>query len=1029
MKKNNIRKLGDSIWKYNYSLSSIFITLLNLSNLLNPRFVKLACFITILVSSQVVFGQSKNVKITVLEDSGKPLEGVLITSLGQSNESAMTDKTGIATLNVTTGSLIKLQFNDMQKTIEVKSPTVNVQLSKADKNVILGFNNTTSVDELTSSVAVVYSNSLERNPLNNPTESLFGQLLGLMALQNAGEPWNRNASLNIRGVASLGNNSLLTLVDGFERDLASLSLAEIESVTVLKDGTALARFGQRGANGVLLVTTKRGDYNSSKVKVSYDQSIHSAFRKPDFLNAYDFARSVNSASILDGNAPIYSDLDVAGFQNNENPFLLPNVNWFNETLKDYGTNANLNTSFYGGGKTVKYFALLNYQNERGLFDNTNLDNRYDSQLKYDRFNFRTNFDVDLTKTTKFIANFSGNITSLNQPGATASSVMDAIYSVPSAAFPVRTQNGNFGGTSFYANNPVALVSSTGVRQPNGRYISANAIVTQDLNNWIKGLSAEAAVGYDNGVNYNESKIRTFLYENVSFQRDPNTGAISNTNSVLFGSETDLTYSQSFGDQIRLATLFGKVNYNTSVGNSLLKTSLMYHQDKRVRNGQYNTFLHQNMIASANYSYKDRYFVDGVLSYSGSSILPQGNRFGFFPAISAGWVINREDFLKNSKAIDYLKLRASWGMSGNNIMAANLSEQAFNAGGGYFFNNNNAAASGIREGRLATAGLTYENSTKTNIGIDLSLFKKLSATIDAFYDNRTDILVSTSGAIPSTLGITAPIENAGRVKNRGIETSLLWKNDTGKSKYYVGGNFIFVRNKIVNMNEEFQPFDYLKETGRPIGQQFGLQSLGFFRDQADIDNSPRQLFSQVRPGDIKYKDQNDDGVIDNLDVVSMGYANATPEMYFGLNLGYEIKGFGVDVVLQGIANRTVFLNTKSVFWPLRGNSSISSFSANSWTPEAAATATLPRLSLLENANNYRRNDIWLENGDYLKLRLVNFYYNLPKNLVSKLKLQRAQLYVRGTNLFSFDNIQVTDPESIGIEYPSLSTYNLGMKVEF
>jgi hypothetical protein len=312
---------------------------------------------------------------------------------------------------------------------------------------------------------------------------------------------------------------------------------------------------------------------------------------------------------------------------------------------------------------------------------------------------------------------------------------------------------------------------------------------------------------------------------------------------------------------------------------------------------------------------------------------------------------------------------------------------------------------------------------------VSLFGGLSATIDAFYDNRKDILVSTSGAIPSNLGVTAPIANEGQVKNRGIETSLLWRKDAGNSKYYVGGNFLFAKNKIVNMNEEFQPYDYLKETGNSVGQQFGLQSIGFFRDQADIDNSPRQLFSQVRPGDVKYKDQNDDGFIDNLDNVSIGYANNTPELYYGFNLGYEIKGIGLDVVLQGIANKTVFLNTKSVFWPLRGNSSISTFSANSWTPGATETATLPRLSMLENENNYRRNDIWLERGDYLKLRLVNLYYNIPRQMLSKIKLQNAQIYLRGTNLFSFDNIKVTDPESIGISYPSLSTYNLGMKVEF
>ncbi|WP_017256964.1 SusC/RagA family TonB-linked outer membrane protein [Pedobacter arcticus] len=983
----------------------------------------------ILVSHQLAFGQSNGVKITILDDSGKPFEGVVIESVTNNKNSVMTDKSGAATLDIAVNSLIRISFSDMQKTIEVKSETVKAQLSVEDKNINLGFGTSKSVDELTSSVAVVYHNELEKSSLNNPSESLFGQLSGLMVQQNSGEPWNRNATLNVRGTGTLGNNTPLVLVDGFEQDLASVSLPEIGSVSVLKDGAALARYGQRGANGVILVTTKRGEYNSSKVSVSYDQGFNFAFRKPDFLNGYDYARSINSASVLDGNAAVYSDQDVNGFKTNENPFLLPNVNWFDETLRDYGTNANLNTSFFGGGKTVKYFALLNYQNERGLFDNTSLDKRYDSQLKYDRLNFRTNFDIDLTKTTKFLLNVSGNLNGRNEPGARASGIMDAIYSIPSAAFPVKTESGNWGGTSFYDNNPVALVSSTGVRQPNGRRISVNGQISQDLSAWVKGLSADAAVSYDNGVDYYENKTRTFLYENVSFARDPVTGEITFTNPTVYGSETDLNYGQSFGDQIRLATIFGKVNYDTKLGDGALKTSLMYHQDKRVRDGQYNTFLHQNMVALAGYSLKNRYFVDGVLSYSGSSVLPQGNRFGFFPAISAGWIVNREDFLKSNTVIDYLKLRASWGMSGNDIMSANLSEQAFGSGGDYFFNDNNSAAGGILEGRLATTGLTYENSTKTDIGIDMNLFGSLSVTLDAFYDIRKNILVSTGGAIPTALGVTAPTSNAGEVRNRGVEASILWSKSTDNFKYHIGGNFTFSKNKIINMNEEFQPYDYLKETGNSVGQQFGLQSLGFFKDQSDINNNPKQLFSDVRPGDVKYKDQNKDGFIDNLDIVPIGYASNTPEMYYALNLGYEMKGIGLDVVLQGIANKTVFLNTKSVFWPLRGNTSISSFSNNSWTPTTAETATLPRLTLLENANNYRKNDIWLTSGDYLKLRRVDLYYNFPQGLVKKIKLEKAQLYVRGSNLFSSDNIKVTDPESIGIDYPSLATYNLGIKLEF
>jgi TonB-linked SusC/RagA family outer membrane protein len=1029
MKKNKIGQLRNNNMKNTYLSSSAFLCFQNMLKITSQGLTKFLCLMTLIISSQMVLGQSRDVNISVFNDFGKPFQGVHIQSVESPDKSVITDKDGYAILNIPNNGLIKLSFNNMHKTVPVKTQLVKVHLGKLDTKINLGFGMSKPVDEITSSIATVYSDKLDKSSLNNPTESLFGKLTGLMVLQNGGTPWSRTPDFNVRGRGTLSSNTLLVMVDGFERDMASLSLKDIESVSVLKDGTALARYGQRGANGVLLVTTKRGDYNSFKVDVSYDHGWNFAIRKPEFLGSYEYARTVNLASILDGNSPIYSDQDLYGFQSKENLFLLPNVNWFDETFKDFGTTTNINTNFSGGGKTIKYFASLNYQNERGLFNNTNLDSRYDSQLKYDRLNFRTNLDVDVTNTTKFIVNVAGNIDGRTEPGAGVSAIMNALYSIPSAAFPVKTPSGKWGGTEFYNNNPVALVSSTGVRQPNGRQIMGDAQILQDLSGLVKGLSTEVALAYDNEVLYTETKSRNFLYESLSYSRDPQTGTINNTFSKFYGSETDLIFSKGFGDQVRHATLYGKLNYDKSWENSNLNTSVMYHQDKRVNDGQYNTFLRQNIVGSASYNYKNRYFIDGVMSYSGSSVLPKEDRFGLFPAISAGWVLNREKFLKNYKTIDNLKLRASWGMSGNNIMSPNLYDQAFSSGGGYNFNNNNNSFSGIREGRLASQSLTYENSIKTNIGFDMGLLGGLSMTVDAFYDKRENILVATNSTIPSLIGVTTAIENAGEVKNKGIETSVLWKGEVGYSKYYFGGNFTFAKNEIVEMNEEFQPYDYLKQTGNSIGQQYGLQSIGFFSDQNDINSSPQQLFSVVRPGDIKYKDQNNDGVIDNLDVVPIGYSNNNPEMYYAINFGYEIKGIGIDVLFQGIANKTLYLNTKSVFWPLRNNNTISDLSANSWTPETAQTATLPRLSLLENSNNFRKNDIWLTSGDYLKLRHFELFYNLPSSLVNKLKMQKTKIYARGMNLLSFDAIGVTDPEATGVNYPTLASYHLGIKLEF
>ena len=975
--------------------------------------------------------QSANIKIYVVDASDKPFSGVLVESVSNPSISSVTDSEGIASLDMLPTGLVRVFHNDMEKIISIKGINSTIQLKNSDKKVNVGYGIMKSVDEISTSIDVVYSDKLEKSSLLNPMESLYGKFKGLMVLQNGGEPWNRNPDLFLRGKGTTGNNRILVLVDGFERDLASLSLQDIENVSVLKDGTDVSKYGVRGANGVILVTTKRGESNSFHVGASFDKGWNIPFRRPKFLDSYGYATAVNQASALDGGLPVYSAQDLQDYKNGTSPLSHPNVDWWDETMRDYGFTNNLNTSFWGGGKSIKYFVSLNYQNERGLIDNTNLDSRYDSKLKYDRLNFRMNLDIEITKSTKFIVDASGFIGGQNEPFARTSSIINAIYSVPSAIFPVRTASGEWGGTQFYNNNPVALASSTGNSKPNYRTLYANGKIVQDLGSWVKGLSAEVAVAYDNYASFFENNFRTFLYQNTPFTRDPNTGVITFGTPQTFGTDTDLTNFQSFGDQIRHATGIGKINYETKWNNSKVNASVLYQEDKRVNDGQFNTFLRQNFMSAASYSFKNRYFIDGVLSYSGTSLLPKDGRFGLFPAVSAGWIVNRENFLKGNKDINYLKIRGSWSKSGNDLIPSNnLDRQFFNNGGTYNFGLGNTGNTGIREGRIATTGLTFESSEKVNVGVNMELFGKLSVNIDAFRDRRTDIIITTAGAVPSLLGITAPFENAGIVDNRGIESSFMWKKQVDKLKYFVGGNLTCAKNKILDDNEEFRPYDYLKQTGNSIGQQYGLQSIGFFENQADIDNSPLQIYNIVRPGDIKYKDQNSDGVIDNLDTVKIGSSADNPEFYYALNFGFETEGgFGLDILFQGIANKTLYLNTKSIFVPLVGQNNISSFSEGSWTPETAQTASLPRLTLLSNDNNYRKNDIWLRSGNYLKMRHFEFYYNIPSSFAKKISINKAKLYARGMNILSFDNLNIVDPEAIGITYPTLASYHLGINIEF
>ncbi len=1065
MKKNKTEQLNDAIMKK--LLLNIGAThFQNVKKIKNLEFSRMVLVCILLVSFQKVSSQNESpnaneldqlakptisinkaslqsggLVVYVIDEFDKPFSGVLVESVTNPAISKITDNEGIASLDMLPTGLVRVFYNDMEKIISVNSLNTTVQLKKSDKKINVGYGIMKTVDEISTSIDVVYSDKLDKSSLLNPAESLYGKLKGLMALQNGGEPWNRNPDLFIRGQGTSGNNRILVLVDGFERELASLSLLDIESISVLKDGTDVAKYGLRGANGVILVTTKRGESNSFNVSASYDKGWNVPFRKPKFLNSYGYAKAVNQARLNDGLAPKYSAQDVQDYKSGVHPYSHPNVDWWDETFKDYGITNNLNTSFWGGGKSNKYFVSLNYQNERGLLDNTNLDSRYDSSLKYDRLNFRTNLDVDLTNTTKFILDASGYIGGQNEPNRRTSSIIDAIYSIPSAAFPVKYESGVWGGTEFYTNNPVAGATSTGNSKPNYRTLYGNAKIVQDLKGLVKGLSAEIAVAYDNYASFFENNAKTFLYGGVSFlpeldsKGDPKfdtngVSIIKTTNGPPLGADNDLTNTQTFGDQIRHATGYAKINYEAKWNQNKLTASALYQEDKRVLDGQYNTFLRNNFVTTTSYAYKNRYFMDGVVSYGGTNLLPKEGRFGFFPAVSAGWIISRENFLKGSKNLNYLKLRGSWGKSGNDITPANnIDRQFFNNSGSYSFGTGNISNTGIREGRLDATGLTFESSEKVNIGVNMELFNKLTLSIDVFRDKRTDIIITTSGAVPTLLGVTPSFDNAGVVENKGIEASFMFKKQVDKLKYFIGGNFTYAKNKILDMNEEYRPYDYLKQTGNAVGQQYGLQSIGFFQNDAEIKSSPKQIFSAVRPGDVKYKDQNSDGFIDALDVIKIGHSADNPELYYAINFGFETQGFGLDILFQGIANQTLYLNTKSTFVPLVGNNNISEFSEGAWTPETAQTATLPRLTTLSNDNNYRKNDIWLRSGNYLKMRHFEFYYNISDSFAKKMRMSKAKLYLRGMNVLSFDNLNSVDPEAIGVTYPTLASYHLGLKIEF
>ena len=916
-----------------------------------------------------------------------------------------------------------------------------------DKLIPIGYGIEVRQSELTSAVGFVDAEDLNKSSAVNPANTLYGKIPGLTVLQNGGTSWNSNPNLYIRGVETFDvqnnftNTNILTIVDGFEQPISSLSMPEIESIVVLKDAAALAIYGMRGANGVMLITTKKGKGEKLSVDVNYEHGITKAFRLPNFLNAHEYAQAVNQAHVNDGLAPLYSQLALDKYRDNSSPYLFPNVDWLNESLNEFGYFDNFSVSFQQQTDLVRQFSMLNFESETGLLKPVNLNDGYNTKLSYYRFNFRTNIDINLTKTTKFAVRLSGNIGQNRRPAIGDSNpsggdtdindtdIFEAIYNTPALAFPVKTEDDVWGISSTFQNNPVAIISSTGYANQQTSEIKTIFSLEQQLDMLLKGLAVEGTFSYNKYSQVIDQYSQTYRSKEVLPVFDPVTGAITNdVTSMIYGNNTTLDFSHWVAAQRQhLSGVLG-LKHQYAWGDNAIRSNVLLQVEELTLNRQNNTYRHLLAAGVVRYSKAGKYFADATLSYNGTNVLPSGSRFGLFPAVSAAWNLSKEDWLNDVSFVNDLKLRASFGLTGNDQVRQNISTGNFIGASGYWFTNNNTSYGAETISRLASSP-TFETSTKSNIGLDAIFFNRIKLTADAFYNKRDGILVEAAGTTAQLIGIYAPFLPRGVTSNKGFELGLNLINKTGDFKYNIGGQLSFARNKIINMEEAYQPEEYLKRTGQRINQAFGLQAIGFFNDATDIANNPTHTFSTVSPGDIKYQNQNQDNIIDRYDVVPLGYSTQNPEFYYSGMIELEYKGIGINALFQGIARQTLYLDVPTLYWPLRNNMSMTHFSDNSWTPETAATATLPRLSMTESANNYQRNSIWLVDGSYFKLRSAQLYYNLPANLTSKMALNKARIYVEGSNLFSIDNIQNADPEAIWTSYPTQMSIILGIQVNF
>lgn len=891
-----------------------------------------------------------------------------------------------------------------------------------------------NMEESTAAVSVISGEDLTKRSAKNVTNSLFGYGNGLVTLQNPGSYSSQEPTLYIRGLQSLSGSTPLMLVDGIERDISLVTAEEVESVQVLKDAAAVALYGYKGANGVINIITKRGKYNTREINFSYDHAINWQARKPKFVDGYTYALAINEAYANDGIAqPRYNEYEVEAFRSGEYPYYYPNVNWMDEVFKETAATNIYNLSIRGGGTKFRYYTMLNLVTDKGFIANANLNDGYSTQDKYSKANLRTNWDIDLTPSTKMKLNLLGTLSEVNKPGDSAD-LWDMIYTLPSAAFPIQTENGLWGGNTTWAGtmNPVAQSRDAAYTKGHNRSLYADMTLRQDLSSVLPGLGADLMLAYDNFSAYTENHSKTYVYgsDNVEWQ----SGKPVSVSQYTAGTQSEMSDKSELSAEKRSFNMALGVDYKYAHGNHAVYTQLKWNHEYRSINGVDNTWYRENFTSYTHYGFRERYYADLSMAVSSSNKLAPGTKWAFSPTLSLAWIISKENFMKDVLFIDFLKLRASAGIiHTDNIPGDEKAYWLESYEGGSLYNFNSNYASGLGSWQLAQLAVenpSREKAYKYNAGVDVSLFGRLTLTADGYYQRRNGIWVSTSGKNSDIFGFDDPYENGGIVDSWGVEIAANYSEMIGDLTFNVGGNFNFMRNKIVEQYEAPQLYDNLVTTGGRINQLMGMEAIGLFKDQQDIDASPEQTFGVVKPGDIKYRDVNGDGKIDSNDKIAIGYSKDIPEIYYSFNVGLEWRGLGFNALFQGTGHYSAMLNAKSLYWPLVNNTTISQeYYDNRWTPETP-NAKYPRLTSQSNNNNFQNNTLWLRDRSFLKLRNVELYYKFPKTWMERTKIMsNAKLYVRGNDLLCLDHINVSDPESYGVGSPLTRSVVVGLKIGF
>ena len=995
----------------------------------------------------------------VYDQSGFPLIGVNIVEKENSSSGIITDIDGHFSMSVSRNATLVFSYVGFEKKelqlAGLKSFTnLKIELEddtqKLTEVVVVGY----GVQKKASIVGAITQakgdDLLKVGGTTNVSSALTGMLPGVTAIQSSGEPGSDQAQIVIRGKSTWGSTEPLVLVDGIERSFNDIDPNEIESLSVLKDASATAVYGVKGANGVILVTTKRGKEGKIKINFSSNFGLKEPINNYEVLDRLTAMDLASEAHANEGRwDKIYSETYKDNWRNNTDPYFYPELNWKDLLYKKVAFSQQYNLNMSGGTSFVKYFASIGYTKDGDVFK-TEKQPEYDPTFKYERYNYRTNLDMDVTKYTKISVNLAGDIATRNRPlsymgrdpfGSSSatnnSDLFSYMYLMPNYVYPLRYENGILGTTSIGRWwNPIYSLNYQGSATQKTSRLFSDVTLKQNLDFITKGLSVQAKVSYNTTFAYN----RLIQKDVACMYWEPGSDPIWFPNDewvekpAVYGGETldhsvkDLYYEASInyarkfgGHDLSVLGVFNRRNYETKrAGNSLVDFPS----------------YEESWVGRVTYNYNNRYFAEFNGAYTGSEKFAPGKRFGFFPSMAIGWMITEEPFIKKMDFLSFLtkaKVRYSYGEVGSDHGASRFTYLTqYSSGSNATFGDDKAYNDYVLyfESGAANENATWETARKQNLGIELSFFNKLNLVVDFFSEKRDGILMKRENTVPIWFGQTAPYANLGKTKNHGYEIEAEWRDNISDFQYYLKAGFSFQENRVVFRDDPINRLEYQKSAGKPIGYLSRLDQIDINRSWHDVYNTPASIWqNDIRqPGDFIYNDYNGDGVIDDNDKVPMKLTS-DPAYTYSFTLGFNYKNFGFRALFYGVAGvekRTSFLWEFPYDYDMAWPESLERWHWNN------VDANRPRLSMKNTAHIRQSSTYGLMDASYFRLKTLELSYDIKAEVLRRfVGINNMQVYVNGNNLFtitSFDNR--IDPESGGSgSYPLTRRYNMGFRLTF